>query len=173
MRLAVLTFTLASAAMAAPLGAQAKPALDDAAIASIFDLANTADIEMGELAAKMGQSQEVRDMGKNYAAAHVGVRQQGRDLARKLGLTLKPPMDGQMAKDHVAALNRLKGLKGAAFDKAYVDHEVGYHQAVIDAVTKTLIPATKNAELKGLMEGVAPAFVAHLEGAKALQAKLK
>ena len=111
-------------------------------------------------------------MGKNFAAAHTGVRQQGRDLARKLGITLKPPMDGQMAKDHVAAVNRLKGLKGAAFDKAFVDHEVAYHQAVIDAVTQTLLPATKNAELKALIESVAPAFVAHLEGAKALQKKL-
>jgi putative membrane protein len=163
--------TLATAALAAPLSAQAKPALDDAAIASIFDLANTADIEMGDLAAKMGHSREVRDMGKNFAAAHTGVRQQGRDLAKQLGLTLMPPMDGQMAKDHMAALTRLKGLKGAAFDKAYVDHEVAYHQAVIDAVTKTLLPATKNAELKGLIESVAPAFVAHLEGAKSLQKK--
>jgi len=173
MRYAVLTLGLVSAALAGPLTAQAKPALDDAAIASIFDLANTADIETGELAAKQGQSQEVRDMGKNFVAAHLGVRQQGRDLAKKLGLKLNPPMNGQMAKDHVAALNRLKGLKGAAFDKAYVDHEVAYHQAVIDAVTKTLLPATRNAELKALIESVAPAFVAHLEGAKALQAKLK
>lgn len=173
MRYAVLTLGLVSAVLTGPLSAQAKPALDDAAIASIFDLANTADIETGELAAKMGQSPEVRDLGKNFAAAHTGVRQQGRDLAKKLGITLKPPMDGQMAKDHVAAVKRLKGLKGAAFDKAFVDHEVAYHQAVIDAVTKTLLPATKNAELKALIESVAPAFVAHLEGAKALQKKLQ
>ena len=173
MRHAVLTSLLAAAALASSLTAQAKPALDDAAIASIFDLANTADLEMGALAAKQGHSAEVREMGKNFAAAHTGVRQQGRDLAKKLGLTLAPPMDGQMAKDHTAALARLKGLKGSAFDKAYVDHEVAFHQAVIDAVTKTLLPATKNAELKALIESVAPAFVAHLEGAKALQAKLK
>ena len=172
MRHAVLAFAVAALAPA-PLSAQAQPALDDAAIASIFDLANTADIETGGLAEKLGQSQEVRDMGKNFVAAHTGVRQQGRDLAKKLGLKLNPPMNGQMAKDHVAALNRLKGLKGAAFDKAYVDHEVAYHQAVIDAVTQTLLPATKNAELKGLIESVAPAFMAHLEGAKALQARLK
>jgi putative membrane protein len=172
MRLAVFAFALAALVPAAALSAQSRPALDDAAIASIFDLANTADIEMGELAAKQGQSQEVKDMGRNFAAAHTGVRQQGRDLAKKLGLKLAPPVDGQMAKDHVAALARLRGLKGAAFDKAYVAHEVAYHQAVIDAVTKTLLPATKNAELKALIEQVAPAFVAHLEGAKALQARL-
>ena len=172
MRHLVLAFALAAFA-SAPLSAQAKPALDDAAIASIFDLANTADIETGSLAEKMGQNQEIRDMGRNFAAAHTGVRQQGRDLARKLGLKLNPPMDGQMAKDHAAVMTRLKGLKGAEFDKAWIAHEVAYHQAAIDAVTKTLLPATRNPELKALIEQVAPAFVAHLEGAKALQARLK
>jgi putative membrane protein len=66
----------------------------------------------------------------------------------------------------------LKGLKGTAFDKAYVDHEVAYHQQVIDAVDKTLIPNAKNAELKALLVKVRPAFVAHLEHAKTLQAAL-
>jgi putative membrane protein len=67
----------------------------------------------------------------------------------------------------------LKGLKGAAFDKAYVDNEVAYHQAVLDAVDKTLIPGASNAELKALLVKVRPAFVAHLEHAKKLQASLK
>ena len=43
---------------------------------------------------------------------------------------------------------------------------------MIDAVTKTLIPATKNAELKDLEVKVAPNFQAHLAAAKALEAKL-
>jgi putative membrane protein len=49
---------------------------------------------------------------------------------------------------------------------------VVYHQAVIDALDKTLIPNAKNEELKALMVKVRPAFVAHLEHAKHLQAKL-
>ena len=35
-------------------------------------------------------------------------------------------------------LASLKKLKGVAFDKAYVDHEVAYHQQVIDAVNNAL-----------------------------------
>jgi putative membrane protein len=173
MRQAVLAFVLAALGPAATVSAQSGLAIDDAGIASIFDLANTADIEMGEVAAKLGQSPAVRDMGRNFAAAHTAVRQQGRDLARKLGIRLAPPMDGQMARDHAAALTRLKGQKGAEFDRAYVAHEIEYHQAVIDAVMKTLLPATRNPELKALIEQVAPAFVAHLEGARSLQARLK
>jgi putative membrane protein len=66
----------------------------------------------------------------------------------------------------------LKQLTGAAFDKAYVDHEVAYHQQVLDAVDKTLIPNAKNDELKALLIKVRPAFIAHLEHAKQLQSTL-
>jgi putative membrane protein len=66
----------------------------------------------------------------------------------------------------------LKQLKGAAFDKAYVDHEVAYHQQVLDAVDKALIPNAKNEQLKALLVKVRPAFVAHLEHAKHLQSTL-
>jgi predicted outer membrane protein len=49
---------------------------------------------------------------------------------------------------------------------------VSYHQAVIDAVTSQLLPATKNAELRALEEKVAPNFQAHLAAGKDVQAKL-
>ena len=70
-------------------------------------------------------------------------------------------------------IKHLQTLKGSVFDKAYIDHEVAYHQAVLDAVDKTLIPSAQNAELKALLVKVRPAFVAHLEHAKQLQAKLE
>ena len=43
---------------------------------------------------------------------------------------------------------------------------------MLDAVDKTLIPGAKNAELKALLVKVRPAFVAHLEHAKQMQASL-
>jgi putative membrane protein len=77
-----------------------------------------------------------------------------------------------LADGGTANLVTLKQLEGAAFDKAYVDHEVAYHQAVIAAIRGTLIPGATNAELKALLVKVSPAFDAHLEHAKMLQASL-
>jgi putative membrane protein len=71
--------------------------------------------------------------------------------------------------DNVKALN---AMSGAAFDKAHIDHEVAYHQQVLDAVDKTLIPSAQNGELKALLIKVRPAFVAHLEHAKQVQSSL-
>lgn len=152
-----------------PANAQAPT---DPNIVAIFDLANTADIETGTLAKDKAQNKEVRELGDMFAMAHSSVRQQGRDLAKKLGVTPVMPAGNTMLADHQKAVAALKAKSGAEFDKAWLDHEIAYHQAVIDAITKTLLPATKNAELKALEEKVAPAFVAHLELAKTLRAKL-
>jgi putative membrane protein len=53
-----------------------------------------------------------------------------------------------------------------------VDHEVAYHQSVLDAMDKTLIPSAKNAELKALLVKVRPWFLAHLDHAQRVQASL-
>ena len=36
-------------------------------------------------------------------------------------------------------------LVGAAFDHAFLQHEVAFHRSVIDAVSTTLLPAIRNA----------------------------
>ena len=151
--------------------AQAK--LDDPTIVAIFDAANTWDIETGNLGAKKGTTKAIRDFGAQLAHDHASVRQQGRDLAKKLKVTPTPPKDFAMAKDHEAAMTKLKAAKGAEFDRAFLEHEVAYHKAVIDAINNTLMPAIQNAEVKALVVMVAPAFKAHEDAAQRLLDGLK
>ena len=170
--IAISGATIASV-RASSLGATPKAALDDATIVAIFDAANTWDINLGHLALKKSTNKEVRTFADMMVRDHTAARQLGRDLATKLKVTPTPPgKDFALYKDYVATTAKLNGLKGAAFDKAYVEHEAWYHQAVIDAVTNTLLPATKNAELKDLEVKVAPNFQAHLAAAKDLAQKL-
>ncbi len=70
-------------------------------------------------------------------------------------------------------VKKLTGLSGAAFDRAYVDHEIAYHEQVLDAIDKVLVPNAKNEELKALIVKVRPAFVAHLEHAKMVKGQIK
>jgi len=155
-------------------GAQAKPAakLDDPTIVAIFDAANTWDVETGAIGEKKGTTPEVRDFAKMLERDHAGVRQQGRDLAKKLGVTPTPPKDFAMAKDHEAAVAKLNKLSGKAFDRAFLEHEVAFHKAVIDAVNTTLLPALQNAEVKKLVTDVAPAFGAHMMAGQKLLDKM-
>jgi putative membrane protein len=170
-----LTAALAIAtALAAPAAAQqAQPDnLDDPTIVAIFDAANTADMETGALAQQRAASKEVRDFGAMLVRDHGMVRQQGRDLAAKLGVTPTPPKDDQSAKGHAAAMARLRSLEGSEFDRAFLQHEAAFHQAVIDAMTQTLLPSTENAELKALVMKVEPAFQAHLKMVRELDRKI-
>jgi putative membrane protein len=171
---AAVAFTIRSsvAAPVPPTSAPAHIALDDPTIVAIFDAANTADIETGELGAKMGSTKAIRDFGAMLARDHKVVRQQGRDLAKKLGVTPTPPKDDDSMAQHAMIMKKLRGLRGAEFDRAFLENEVGYHDAVIAAVEKTLLPAIQNAELKHLVTVVAPAFVAHRDAAKNLLEKM-
>ena len=147
-------------------------ALDDAQIVWIFDNANTTDIATGALGAKKGSTQAVRDLGAQLERDHTAVRQQGRDLAKKLGVTPVMPAGDKSAEDLKATMATLNKLSGTAFDKAFLQHEVDYHNAVIGAINNTLMPAIKNADLKALVVKVAPAFVAHRDAAQNLLSKM-
>lgn len=155
---AVLTLTAAVSAFT--LGAPSSQ-LDEAAVVAIFDLANTADIETGRLAAQRAENKEVKDYGTMLSQVHTEVRQKGRDLAKRLGVTPVLPADDQRAKNHAAVVARLNTLKGAEFDRAFLEHEQAFHAAVLSAVKTTLLPAIKNQELKDFVVSLAPAFEAH------------
>ena len=171
MRLSAFVALTVLAITAAGASAQA---INDAQIAHIVVTANQVDIDAGKLAASMGSNPEVKKFGQQMVTDHTGVNKQAGDLAAKLKVT---PADNPTSQSLKAGgeknVANLKGLKGGEFDKAYIDHEVAYHQAVLDAVDKTLIPGASNAELKALLVKVRPAFVAHLEHAKKIQSTLK
>lgn len=154
-----------------PAATPAAP-LDDPTIIAIFDAANTWDMETGALASTKATSKEVRDFGAMLVRDHRVVRQQGRDLAAKLGVQPTPPKDFAMAADHAAALKTLRSAEGNAFDRAFLAHEVAFHKAVIDAVNASLLPALKNEEARSLVTKVAPAFQAHMLAAQNLLDKL-
>ena len=157
------------------LAAQAAVAAapNDAQIAAIVVTANQVDIDAGTLAKSKAQSADVKAFAQQMVTDHTAVNKSATELVQKLHVTPEDNATAQSLKSggekNVA---NLKSLSGAAFDRAYVDHEVAYHQSVIEALDGTLIPNAQNAELKALLVKVRPAFIAHLEHAKKLQAEL-
>jgi len=150
----------------------APASLDDATIVAIFDAANTADIETGNLAKEHARTKDAKDFGTMLGQVHTAVRQQGRDLAKKLGVTPTPPKDDQGAKDHAAAMAKLRATPANQFDRAFLEHEQAYHAAVINALNTTLIPAIQNAEVKKFVVSLVPAFEGHRQAAADLLKKL-
>jgi len=152
-------------------GLASAQAPNDAQIAFIVVTANTIDIDAGKLAETKASSPDVKAFAKRMVTDHTGVNKSATELVTRLKVT---PEDNPTSQALKAGgdknLANLKSLNGAAFDKAYIDHEVTYHEQVLDALDKTLIPSAKNEELKALLVKVRPAFVAHLEHAKMIKA---
>jgi putative membrane protein len=147
--------------------------VNDAQIASIVVTANQVDIDAGTLAHATSTNADVKKFAQLMIDDHTGVNKSATQLVTKLKVTPEEnPTSQSLKSEGEKNVAQLKSLKGMAFDKAYIDHEVAYHQQVIDAIDKTLIPDAKNTELKALLVKVRPAFVAHLQHAKDLQSAL-
>ncbi|MBI2222199.1 MAG: DUF4142 domain-containing protein [Acidobacteria bacterium] len=170
MRMSAIVIAAAGALVLPVAGASAQ-GVNDAQIASIVVTANTVDTDAGRLAMSRSASGKVKAFARLMVTDHTGVNKSAAALAAKLELT---PQDNPTSQSLAAGgrknLAHLKTLEGPAFDQAYIDHEVAYHQQVIDALDNTLIPGAAHEELKALLVKVRPAFVAHLEHAKHLQA---
>ena len=146
----------------------------DPQIAAIVVTANQVDIDAGKLAADMSTNADVKKFAQQMVTDHTGVNKQATALVTRLKVKPEDNATSQsLESGGEKNVANLKTLKGAAFDRAYMDNEVAYHQQVLDAVDKVLIPSAQNAELKALLVKVRPAFVAHLEHAKHVRSSLK
>jgi putative membrane protein len=167
--LAVSLLSLCTATAFAQSGAP-----NDAQIAGIVVAANTVDINAGKMAESKSQNKDVKAFAKQMVTDHTGVNKQATALVKKLNVTPEESDTSKSLKeDGAATMSKLKGMKGNDFDTAYIANEVTYHQTVIDALDKTLIPNAKNAELKDMLVKVRPAFVAHRDHAKQIQSSMK
>jgi len=165
--------SLAIAGLLAVPAAAAAQKPNDAQIASIVVTANQVDIDAGKLAQSRASNADVKAFAERMVVDHTGVNKSATELAGKLKVTPEDnPTSTSLKSGGDKNVANLKTLQGAAFDKAYVDHEVAYHTQVLEALDKTLIPSASNPELKALLIKVRPAFVAHLEHAKHLQSEL-
>jgi len=168
-----LADSVATATPPAASSTPTAPALTDANIVAIVDEANRADSAAGNVAATKGTNSEVKTFGRDMMRDHHALRKMGQDLAKKLNVTPQAPAnDSSQAKDN-AWVDSLQAMpKGTAFDKAYIDHEVGVHQQVLSTL-QTAQGAAQNAELKDLITKAIPTIEAHLKKAQDIQSKLQ
>lgn len=168
----VLTASMVAAVVAAPAPAagQQSAELNDAQIAHIAVTANAIDVEMGELAERRASDERVQEFAGRMMTDHTAVNEQAAALAERLGVT---PEDNEVSRSlragADAAKRDLEALEPNDFDLAYMEREVAYHRAVLEALDETLIPSTSNAELRTLLEQARGAVAAHLSHAEGLR----
>jgi putative membrane protein len=144
--------------------------LTDANIAAIVVGANKIDISAGELAIERSNNPEVKAFAQRMITDHNAVLSSAVKLVTRLGVTpVNNDLVATLSKQSAEHEAKLRTLSGKAFDKAYIDHEVAYHEAVNSVIEDQLIPGAKNQELKDTLISVVPAFKAHLKHCQMIQ----
>jgi putative membrane protein len=148
-------------------------AISDPEIADVALTAHNIDIARGKLALSKTKNAEVKQFAQQMVDDHGAGVKEAVALATRLGVKPETNATSKSLQDGAKkATARLKKESGPKFDRDYIDTEVGYHQAVIDAVKNTLVPNAQNKDLKQLLSDVVPTLEGHLQHAKNVQAQL-
>lgn len=146
----------------------------DPQIAHIAYTAGTLDIEAAKQALNKSKNKDVLAFAHDMVRDHEAVNVQALDLVKKLKVTPEDNATSQaLTKAAAEERAKLAKLKGAAFDKAYVDNEVAYHRDVNGALETLLIPSASNGELKSLLETGLKIFEGHQQHAEHVASMLK
>ena len=154
--------------------AQGTAAPTDPQIVGIVETADDIDINYAKLALSKARDKQVRDFAQQMITDHSAVQKSVINVASKLNVTpADSPTSDSLKAQAQQTLEKLRGLKGKAFEKSYVDNEVSYHEAVINATKTVLIPSAQNAELKSALQGAEPLFEGHLAHAERVQSAIE
>jgi len=159
-------------ACSAPAAAAGGPT--DPQIAHIAYTAGALDVAAGKQALAKSHNKAVRSFAEEMVRDHKAVNEKALALVKKLHVTPEAnPTSAGLTKGADATRVRLGKLSGAAFDRAYIDNEISYHKTVNGALESTLIPSTKNGELKSLLQTGLTLFREHQKHAEMVSKGLK
>ena len=148
------------------------PAMTDANIFAMLDMANVSDSSGGAMASSKGTHADIKSFGQMMVKDHHNMRQEGMDLAKTLNVTPEPALNDSLKALSDSAHAALAAMpKGTQWDRAYIDHAVMEHQMVLNRA-RAARSVTKNAELQGLLDKAVPAVQTHLDRAMDIQRRL-
>ena len=169
----LLAAVAALTAVAAGCAAADEMAMNDLEIAHSAYTAGTLDIRYAHLALALSENETVRDFAATMIRDHSAVNDEAVALITELNVT---PQDNDLSRALVkgAAEKRaeLVALQGKAFDCAYAENELGYHQVVNQTVESSFLPQTTVPELKSLLSDALVTFKVHEGHAERMVATL-
>ena len=127
-----------------------------------------AEVELSAAAAERAESADVRRFAQMMLTDHGKANGEVRALASEKNVTLPTGLKAE----HQAKAQELKGLSGAAFDRAYVDTMVNDHIKAVDLFSRQAASAA-DPDLQAFASKTLPTLQKHLDSIKAIQAKLK
>lgn len=169
-----LAITLVGAAYVTKTHAQTEALIPDTQIAKIVMTIDEGEIDLGKVAKKHAQNQEVKAFATMMVDRHEAGKKELKRFAKKNNIK---PEDSVLAKsledETEKAEKDLKRQEKSAFDRAYIQSQITMHEKALSTLRDSLIPSAQNTAFKTHLEKVATHVAEHLEHAKTIQTKIQ
>ena len=127
------------------------------------------EVALGKLAQQQSQNDAVKIYGKQMETDHGQINNQ----LKLLGTAKNIVVPAAPSDEHQKPINELADLKGADFDKKYIDMMVNDHQKDIKLFEEAANNNKLDAEVKALAQKSLPTLRQHLEMAQKSQNEIK
>ena len=147
--------------------------LDDGKISAILQSADEAEVTAGRYAESHATNKDVQQFAKQMATAHAQNADVDKKVASAKNVSSNPNEKSKSITDQAnTSLEHLKTLKGAEFDRAYVEDQINMHRQIMLMMDRELIPNVKSAALKTQLKSTRDKVASHLKEAEGLKARL-
>jgi putative membrane protein len=149
-------------------------AMTDANVAAVAHASNMDEIQTSEVALRRSQNAQVRQFAQMMITEHTAVDQEMMRMLQAKNMTPQPNAPAQAAMQATrATVANLSQRSGMDFDRAYMTHQVNAHRWTLTSLDQSLIPSTRDPELKEfLTTRVRPGVATHLETAQRINASV-
>jgi putative membrane protein len=141
-----------------------KPAAADSAFMMKAADGGMTEVELGKVAEKNGQKDDVKKFGADMVKDHGKANDDLKSVAGKMNVTLPDKVSAK----HQAKIDQMSKMSGDAFDIAYIKGMVEDHEKTVADFEKAS-GTVKNADLKKFIDDTLPVIKGHLEMAKKMQ----
>jgi putative membrane protein len=154
---AILSAALASASFAA----------DEATFLQDAVQGSLAEVQIGQLAQQNGGSEDVKAFGRTLVTDHTKSMDQASALANSMNVKVPTEPKPEAQQEY----EKLQGLQGAEFDKAFAEHMVMDHQKEIEKFEEQAQGDSE--EVAQFAKQTLPVLNTHLDLAKKIEAQQK
>ena len=157
--------SLCSVAVLAQKKAAETPAMSDRQFVTFAAQTDMVEANLGQLAQTAAASQSVKDYAQTLVNDHTSDFRQLSDVAHMAGLSVPSAIDAEQNK---ATISRFQKLKGATFDRRYIQEMIAGHAKGI-AIYKKEAANAQNQAVRSYAGKTLPVLEKHLTGAKDLE----
>ena len=145
--------------------AKAKVAMTDQQFVDLAAQTDMVEANLGQLAQTVSDDQQVKDYAQTLVTDHSKDFGDLRTAAQQAGLTVPDAID---AAHNKLMIDPFQKLKGAAFDRKYVQDMIAGHTHALE-VYKKEAEDQQNPAIKSYAEAAIPVLEKHLAGARDLE----